>query len=302
MATRITAPAPYSSVLKPVLFQFSRTSTFDILIRINNYLKQLPRGADRVDVSQYYKQEFNILPITAPRSNATFTLYDGIEHARVTEAMISIDEAVSKAVPLLWSMQDPMPDYIMSPLVRRVIARGEVDEIPVYLTGPAQLAYGTERIALPAGISFVTFRVPQNAPEQFQVVLQYPDGEVLDTIRYELGAPGVRLAWINVYGAVDFWNFPVIRKSETKVKREKIYTAEGYLPTQTDAETIHTVISQHLPKASAEAVGHILRSDRAWRVNGTALQPIDIVSEVVTEFETDKLSSVQIEFRNKIHA
>lgn len=189
----------------------------------------------------------------------------------------------------------------MSDLRRRNAMPGQIDELPIYATTPAVVVYGSVQVAVPAGISCVSFRIPTDAPPRFAVDMWSPDGEVQDRIEYEIeGNDGVRLAWINAYGQIDYWNFAVRRKSSTKITKEKIYTEAGYTATSIQADTTKSVTSYPLPETQANVLSQIFVSESVWCIVGDKVYPIDITTESITTYDVEKLSSVQIEYRNKI--
>lgn len=300
MATIITPPAPYSSVKEPLIFGIDRDSNEAFEVEVNGYKKVVPGKTSALNVANYFRGRFDILPL-----NEVFypeiEFFIGYYYDRVAEAMISVDGVNSEWVPIICADKRPAANRFMSDLRRRTIMRGQIDEIPVYATAPAVVVYGSTKVSVPVDVSFAGFRIPDDAPERFAVELQTPDGEVLDRIEYEIGKScGARLAWINAYGAIDYWNFDSRRKTATKIAKEKIYTEYGYLPTSMQVDTTHTVASRPLPEELTDALCRIFVSEGVWFMENGMARPIDITSESVTTYEAGKLTSVQVEYRNKI--
>lgn len=300
MATTITLPALYSSVKESVIFEIDRDIDAVAEVMINGYLKQMPKNAYKVNVAQYFRDDFTIAPLDA-ESEPTLQVWDGVDLGRVVNASITVDSVPSEEVPLLCADKQPAPNHFMSDLRRRNAMPGQIDELPVYATTPAVVVYGSVQVSVPAGISCVGFRIPTDAPPRFAVDMRSPDGEVQDRIEYEIEEnDGVRLAWINAYGQIDYWNFAVRRKSSTKVTKEKIYTEAGYTATSMQADTTKSVTSCPLPETQANVLSQIFVSESVWCIVGDMMCPIDITTESITTYDVEKLSSVQIEYRNKI--
>lgn len=300
MATTITAPAPYSSVKESLIFEIDRTIDGVVEVEVNDYLKQLPRNAYKVNVAHYYRENFTIVPVDDD-FDSVLHVFDGLAHSRVIEASITVDQVYSDSVPVIYADKCPLENRFMSDLRRRTIMPGQIDELPVYVTGPSIVDCGFAKVSVPAGISYIGFRVPNEVPSRFVVELRLPGGKVLDRIEYEIeGNNGVRLAWINAYGQIDYWNFAVRRKSSTKIAKEKIYTESGYTSTLMQVDTTEMIISRPLPEAQTDVLCQVFVAEDVWLIGDGEVRPVDITSESITTYEVEKLSSIQVEYRNKI--
>lgn len=300
MATTITPPDPYSSVKESLIFGIDRDIDGVVEVVVNGSLKQLPRNAYKVNVAHYFQEDFDIVPVDN-NLDSVLHVFDGFAYNRVTEASIAVDQVYSDSVPVIYADKRPLENRFMSDLRRRTIMRGQIDELPVYVTAPSVVVYGATSVSVFEGISHVGFRVPQDAPARFSVELRTPDGEVLDRIEYDIEeTDGVRLAWINAYGQIDYWNFAVRRKSTTKITKEKIYTESGYTSTSMQVDTTDTAISRPLPEALTDVLCQMFVAEDVWRLDNKVAHRIDITTESVTTYEAEKLSSIQVEYRNKI--
>lgn len=299
MATTITSPSAYSSIKSSVVFTINRDDDSIMEVLVNGYIKLLPPGGGSVNVSHYYREYFDVRPVVDP--NSTFRLFAGAARNRVVEAHITVDGLVSEHVPLICAEIQPQNNRFMSDLRRRIISRGQVDEMSFFLSEPATLAYGDIRTSIPErGLWVVAFTIPEQCPGRFTVSLEATDGVELDQISYEIEqSNGVRLGWVNHYGAVDFWNFPVCRKTAMKIARETIYSSKGYQTTSMQADTTRTLTSQVLPEADVMALSQLLTADAAWVIEGVEATPIDITSDSATLSESEKPSAVVVEYRNK---
>ena len=300
MATTITPPAPYSSVKESLIFEIDRTIDGVVEVEVNGCLKQLPRNAYKVNVAHYYQENFTIVPVDDD-FDSVLHVFDGLAHSRVIEASITVDQVDSDSVPVIYADKRPGENRFMSDLRRRTIMPGQVDELPVYVTGPSIVDCGFAKVSVSAGMSYIGFRVPVDAPSRFVVELRLPGGKVLDRIEYEIEKnDGVRLAWINAYGQIDYWNFAVRRKSSTKIAKEKIYTESGYIPTSMQMDTTETIISRPLPEVQTDVLCQVFVAEDVWLIGDGEVRSVDIPSESVTTYEAEKLSSIQVEYRNKI--
>lgn len=300
MATTITTPAPYSSVKEPLIFNIDRDADTLVEVTVNGFHKLLPPKTTAVNVAQYYRDDFSIRPVTA-WPNPAMVPCPGFNCGRVANASITVDGVTSGRIPVVSADKPLVVNRFMSDLRRRTVMRGQIDELPVYASSPTVVKSGSTQVSLPAGIYIVWFRIPDDAPERFAAELQTPDGVVLDRVEYRIGKGcGVRLAWINAYGAIDYWNFESRRKSVLKISREKIYTEQGYTTTSLQADTTETVTSRPLSEELTAVLSRLFVAEGVWHIVDGKPQPVDITSESVTTAEAGKLSTVQVEFRSKI--
>lgn len=300
MATTITPPPPYSSVKESVIFGIDRDIDSAAEVMINGYLKQMPKNAFKVNVAHYFREDFTIVPFDV-ETVPTLQAWDGFDIGRIVNASISVDGIASEEVPLLCADKPPVANRFMSDLRQRTIMRGQIDEIAVYVNSPALLICGNEHLLIPVGISYITLHVPPSFLEHFDVTLQTLGAEVTDRIEYTIEKnDGVRFAWINAYGAIDYWNFTTRLKSSTKFTKEKIYTENGYTAKSIQADTTESVISRPLPEAQANVLSRIFVAESVWCIDVNGVCPIDITTEGVTTYDVEKLSSLKVEYRKKI--
>lgn len=119
-----------------------------------------------------------------------------------------------------------------------------------------------------------------------------------------LGLNGVRLAWVNQYGAIDFWNFDFMRERKFGVETSRIYQNAqydtGYTRLGTTAETTYTAESRELPQDILAALSYIIASPAVWWLTaGGGQTEIDIITDECRIFSDTELSTLQIEFRPK---
>lgn len=302
MATIITAPKPYSSINTHCIFDVERDVNAIADISINGYVKQMYGTLLRVNAAPYYVDSISITPLES--KGGVFTAYDEDALDRVVRATISVDDVISPTVPLLLADKPIVANRFMTDIRRRFVVSGQIDEISVYCDkyGYVNCNYGggESQIDIKGGVTSIAFRIP-TITSRFTVDLLSTYGNVIDSIEYfVMQKSGVQLCWINLYGAIDFLNFPNRLKSATKITKERIYTTDGYLLTSKQSEITTTISTQALPEDIITGLRPILTSDSVWLVEDDVYTPIDIVSESAIIYEVDKLTALQIEYRNKI--
>lgn len=99
--------------------------------------------------------------------------------------------------------------------------------------------------------------------------------------RYEIDRntkTGRRLAWINRYGAVDYYTFPYVAGGRVSGSRERIYTPDGYRTVATAAETTETLLSEPCDAASAGWLSEIFSSPAVWAIDGTHYEKVEVAA------------------------
>ena len=198
---------------------------------------------------------------------------------------------------------------ICSDLPYRLIAEGQSDVISVMLEPDGSCP---EIGAMNATSTTSLFAKSVKPTGDIEVTVYDNDGIEAESqrIRYvfrPMGLNGVRIAWINKYGALDFWNFDHLREENIAVQTEKIYTKDGYVPIYMEREKQITIATKELPKAALEALSYILASPAVWLVNDTKsgelkqsdFTPIDIITDNCRVYSDSELSALQITYRAK---
>lgn len=152
-------------------------------------------------------------------------------------------------------------------------------------------------IGLPAGMQVVALPITKDCKA---TISNTEDGTVqeIDFICHEY-VSGVRLAWINRYGAIDQYNFEVIAEETTELEKTKIYTEDGYLTTELSADDYTTVTTRALPNALLRAMTDILVSDHVFLLENEKAEEVDVVSDGATTLNYGALSTLSVRFRPK---
>ena len=124
---------------------------------------------------------------------------------------------------------------------------------------------------------------------------------IIRVVSKPLGLNGVRIAWINRYGCVDFWNFDFCRERKLAVETKHIYTGKGYQMLGATAETTYTVETRELTQEILTALSQILYSPAVWIVSADgSRKEIDIITDECRIFSDTELSTLQLEYRPKM--
>lgn len=115
----------------------------------------------------------------------------------------------------------------------------------------------------------------------FTVMLRVsmPGGDLYLTRRYEVCAnrcDGCRLAWVNRFGAVDYYTFPVVAERVLSGSRERIRTAEGWRAVSTAAGGWTTLVSEYEPAETLGWLAEVFSSPSVWMVAGNSATAVDV--------------------------
>lgn len=135
-------------------------------------------------------------------------------------------------------------------------------------------------------------------------------GQYTQDVRYvfrPMGLNGVRLAWINKYGVLDFWNFDKLREQNFVTSAETIYTHNGYTKLNQQAEKHYIVETRELTREALDALSFIVASPAVWFVQDTGdgldehcFTPIDIITDSCKVYSDNELLALQISYRPKM--
>ncbi len=119
------------------------------------------------------------------------------------------------------------------------------------------------------------------------------------TMNYEVvpNPQGVRLAWVNRYGAVDCYTFPVESKNRIRVQRHTENTARGSAITEGNAWWEQTLSAGLCNRNEAECLAAIATAPNVWRWSGGKWEPCIVLSTDVTTHNCDEPCAVNITLR-----
>lgn len=107
----------------------------------------------------------------------------------------------------------------------------------------------------------------------------------------------VRCAWMNEYGAIDYYTFCRTQSEKIKCNKKRVYGENGYTISNSIAETTIRATSDAVTKDTYDWLSNIIASPKAWRVENDKMIPIDITNDQ-TEYDSHNISRININFRN----
>ena len=272
-------------------------------VQIGDYSKIITEQSQVIDITRYYPYEYDDIFMSARRLDTDSGFIPAV----------TIDGTTYKA-NMAWLPNAPA---LYSATKMR---DGWLSDLPYLLVSPNML-YGLTIGNVPAGgvIEFSTERVYNNydVPDAVSFYANWDNSlgndldllydtswetnHIIRVVSKPLGLNGVRIAWINRYGCVDFWNFDFCRERKLAVEAKKIYTGKGYQMLGAVAETTYTVETRELTQEILAALSQILYSPAVWTVgaDGTTKE-IDIITDECRIFSDTELSTLQLEYRPKM--
>ena len=277
-------------------------------VKIGDYSKIITERLQTIDITNYQQWKYDDWAMTGTR-------FDG-DAAQIPS--IELDGTVYSA-PTVWLPNAPKL-YTRDTTTMR---SGWLSDLPYLLVTPNML-YGFAIGNVPDGgtIDMGRNKIENtgNVPDAvslfknwngamgagfvyYRTSWQMQDGAIPYVSR-PLGLNGARLAWVNRYGAIDFWNFDFMRERKFGVETSRIYQNAqydtGYTRLGTTAETTYTAESRELPQDILATLSYIIASPAVWWLTADGGQtPIDIITDECRVFSDSELSTLQIEFRPK---
>lgn len=152
-------------------------------------------------------------------------------------------------------------------------------------------------IGLPAGMHVVALPITKDC----KATISNPENGTIQEINFVCheNTSGLRLAWLNRYGAIDQYNFEVIVEEATELEKTKIYTEDGYFTTELSADDYTTVTTRALSYTQLKSMTDVLTSDHVFLLENGMAKEVDIVSDEATILNNGALSTLTIRFRPK---
>lgn len=304
----ITPPATYSSVKSPCVFGFDRSDKSVMPITIAGYAKNIIGFAPAVNVADYYRYKFGFDPILEEQLSVSSAL----SLNRLVEAWISyIFGSVryeSEHVLLSASLVDITEKKgLLSDVTIRHVGKGCVDEFTVLSNGHVFDIRDKYRDSLievqnisheiPNGMQVISFPVMDNC----HVVIENPATGQYQEIEYicHENMSGMRLAWVNRYGAIDQYDFEIVSEQAVEFEKTCIYTKDGYFLTDISADDYTTVTTRALSAEQLKSMTDILISDHVFLIEDGAITEVDVVSDSATTLNNNSIVSLSVRFRPK---
>lgn len=305
MAT-IENPANFSSIKKPVYFTVRENTGEYIEVSINGYKRQM-QGVDiSVNVSNYYMPDIDANPLPLPDSGVI--AHSGRSVRRMARSEIIAGGVESDPRYLVSSNVELPQNKILTNLRKRPYVAGQIDELSAvgtnYLRLVLQNNYTTRPMAATPPeeddpVQYKSFAIKLSATTARYAVLADAAGNILDWVELKRVAlcPGVRLCWINRYGVLDYWNFPVLKSKDSAATKTKIYTESGYTTTAVTMEDTTTINTQNLDEDTLSALIDLIASEKAWISNPDGYEEIDIMTNSSNVYSVSSLSALTVQFR-----
>jgi hypothetical protein len=197
---------------------------------------------------------------------------------------------------------------LCSDLPYRVLAQGQTDVVTCNTVALGRMEVnGVDVEDASNDTDYAALLAVKLQPQVDLEVITYSDdgSEIYNgVIRYiyrPMGLNGVRLAWLNRYGAMEFWNFDHLREKTFATTTERIYTKDGYKKFGGEAETLYTVECREASTEVIDALAYIIASPAVWLVHdgktSLTFEPIDVVTDECKTFEDDNILGLQVSYR-----
>lgn len=323
----MTYPKPYQSAFRDACFVLGGLYAFSGMdIEISSLSHLAPLGVKRIytDGTAAVNAAPYIRRLLSPEPMCGDPLGIAVGPGRAVTCRICSGNYVSAVVYLTAGTEDAPVSRILSESPGTAkISFGETDEISVITAGNRArpvisfshggVEYTDSSLTAYEGSEMMTLVV--NADDvgevfaghtgadagemtEFTVSLRIAAGssEVVVSRRYEVvrntGA-GCRLAWVNRYGAVDYYTFPNTVGGNVSGSRERIYTADGYRTVATAAETSETLLSEQCGADGVKWLSEIFSSPAVWRIDGADYEKVEVAGGSA-EYSAQRPGTVEV--------
>ena len=126
------------------------------------------------------------------------------------------------------------------------------------------------------------------------------DGEAVTTIEYDIkeNLKGARrVAWLNDHLAPELYTFPLRKSVLIKAARKRMESIWGSEAGTAERENELKLISAYEPQAQIEALTSILSTPRAWLVEGSTLQNVEITTDRVMPSSCGEMGIIEVDIR-----
>ncbi len=322
-----TYPAPYQSAFREACFVLgglSAASGLDIRIyaqgnsRLMGVKRIYATDEAAVNAAPYVRRLLSPEPLCG--RGAGMAAAEG----RAVDCSITADGLVSDAVYLTSGTDDAPTVTVLSASPETVKIRpGEKDEVAVITGGTMATPmitfmhdgeeYTDYSLMGISGSGMLAFVVDaDDAARRFSGLtgadasemtgftvwlrIQVRSSEVYISRSYEMDRDshgGRRLAWINRYGAVDYYTFPYVSGGKTTGSRERIYTPAGYRTVATIAATSETLLSEASSPETVEWLSEIFSSPAVWKITGKWFERVE-VADGGAEYSSGRPGTVSV--------
>lgn len=288
-----------------VLAIITRDTATATTVEIGEYRKILTEKSQTINLTPYLREEINLGAVV----NGKYTDEDNAVPIQITVEGRVYDSGES------YTIGDDATEleHCASDLPYRVIAHGQTDVVTVYLDAynSADITANNQQIesVQHSGISTLVAMAIQPTTDQINVSRYLDDNSTSysQDIRYifrPMGLNGKRMAWLNRYGALDFWNFDYLREQSFGATAETIYTHNGYKKIARTAEKVFVMETREATREALDALSFIIASPAVWIVNddltgNPTFEEVDVITEECKVFDSKEMIGLQIAYRPK---
>ena len=301
-------PEAFSSFREPLLYAFDTQSNRAQEVEINIIDKSSGTTIGSKRLHGVTKGEIDIAPYL--RSAVVPTLPETIEACGVVECPTQMKVAVeangvtSSSRTFIAAKVDL--DNYYQPLttqhLHRTMARDEFDLISFFSYADIVVEVVVEFF----GKGNESLTITPDAGGQRVVAVtakgrsDVTDGEATTVIEYDIkeNLKGARrVAWLNDHLAPELYTFPLRKSVLIKAARKRMESIWGSEAGTAERENELKLISAYEPQAQIEALTSILSTPRAWLVEGSTLQNVEITTDRVMPSSCGEMGIIEVDIR-----
>lgn len=273
-------------------------------VQIGDYAKIITERSQVIDITRYYPYDYDDIVLNAGRleTDSGFipdVTIDGTTY-KANMAWLPNAPALYSATKMRDGWLSDLPYMLVSPNILYGLTIGNVPAGGMVEFGPNEVTNNYDVIDAIGYYANWDDRIGNDLKFYYRTTWEVNEHEIR-VVSKPLGLNGVRIAWINRYGCVDFWNFDFCRERKLAVETKKIYTGKGYQMLGATAETTYTVETRELTQEILAALSQILYSPAVWIVGADgSRKEIDIITDECRIFSDTELSTMQLEYRPKM--
>ena len=307
-----TSPAPYSSVVEPLLYTLeglnpNAVTTVEIVNADNGAtlgtLRLKGLTSRSIDVAPYLRRHFVLDPVI---NSGTYA----ISHpSSIINSYIRVGGITSATLPAVLASPHNSPlerNLLLSDKpIHRTLAAGENDDLRListncYIKASFRLIdtngrttsynISTEEREQMVGVvvDFDTLQARVSTPlKRIEVTLSTSEKTVA-TVTYDIverGAASHRVAWFNSLGACDLHTFEGFGGRKVSFERSRV---AGSHDTLTTRRTTLTLDSGIMPHGSIEALLSMLSSPAVWIIDQGRLRKVEVVTTEYSSYPKER--------------
>lgn len=283
------------------LVTIARDNAEPLQVQIGKYTKVITAKQQTINLTPYLREEI----MRQPSISGKFTDSDA-----AVPVEIVIDGHIYNSGVAYALGEDANIQHCASDLPYRVIAHGQTDAISLFIgqnnSAEVESDYAMISEYSNSGIgSLYAFKVQPSHSHLY--VSRLGDSAFSHKIHYiyrPMGLNGKRMAWLNRYGALDFWNFDFLREQSFGATAETIYTHNGYQKIARTAEKVFVMETREATREALDALSFIIASPAVWIVNDDltgypTFEEVDVITEECKVFDSKEMIGLQIAYRPK---